>query len=261
MTMLDTFVKIQSRILSSSIRNEEYPTRLLWFSVLLLCDKNGVFHGTNDFLADMAKIKLEEVEEGMRVLTSPDANSGRPDEEGRRIIPIGGHDYKVTNYEYYRDLRRDEEKREKARIRKAKHDAQKAELGEEIPVGIEIEWKVPEDLLGKSDDARPRFETFWELYGKKVGRKKCETRFLALSIKKQIAAIEALPRHKQLWAAQERGTKYVPNPQTWLNQEKWDDEITDEMLKPHKEYKPAQQYKGRNEYDRDGDGRKAKLDF
>ena len=59
----------------------------------------------------------------LELFQAPDADSGCEEEEGRRIVSLGGNDFQVVSYAYYRDLRRAEEKKEKTRKRVAKHRA------------------------------------------------------------------------------------------------------------------------------------------
>lgn len=68
------------------------------------------------------------------------------------------------------------------------------------------------------------FDQFWAAYPKKVGRKPCETKWkskkldaLANRILKDISLRKQRDRQ---WIA-----GYVPNPLTYLNQERWEDEL------------------------------------
>lgn len=65
------------------------------------------------------------------------------------------------------------------------------------------------------------FDVFWEHYPKKVGKGAARTSFakVRVPIETLIAAIEQQKRSDQ-W---KRG--YVPNPATWLNQGRWEDQL------------------------------------
>ena len=64
------------------------------------------------------------------------------------------------------------------------------------------------------------FELFWNSYPKKIGKKKVEEKFL--QNKYPIDDIlKALEIHKQ--SDQWQNPQYIPNPETYLNQEKWND--------------------------------------
>lgn len=69
------------------------------------------------------------------------------------------------------------------------------------------------------------FAIFWMIYPKKVGKgyaQKCYKKALnKVSLEKIILAIE-----KQRKSVEWKDKKFIPNPSTWLNQERWDDELT-----------------------------------
>lgn len=78
----------------------------------------------------------------------------------------------------------------------------------------------------KSDQTRPadRFDEFWDTYGNKVGRKKCETAYRA-ALKKRGVTEELLIASAAayvLWCRQ--SDTFLKNPLTWLHGEHWRDE-------------------------------------
>ena len=82
------------------------------------------------------------------------------------------------------------------------------------------------DLLQqpKSVSYSNQFEAFWKLYPKKTGKKFAYTCYQKARMSNDILlpAVKEQIRSKQ-W---QRG--YVPNPSTWLNQGRWDDEVMEE---------------------------------
>jgi len=66
------------------------------------------------------------------------------------------------------------------------------------------------------------FELFWKAYPKKVGKKKVQDKFDAnnFPIDLIIKNIE-LQKKSDQWQNQQ----YIPNPETYLNQERWTDEV------------------------------------
>lgn len=72
------------------------------------------------------------------------------------------------------------------------------------------------------------FERWWDAYAKKVGRKPCQAKWKRLKWKQlgispEFLINDTLSRHE--WDDQwQRG--YQPNPLTYLNQQRWTDEIT-----------------------------------
>lgn len=72
------------------------------------------------------------------------------------------------------------------------------------------------------------FENFWRLYDKKVGKPNCEKKWNALSKSDRRAAIEYIP----LYIAAQPDKQFRKNPQTFLNQKSWNDEIINRTYKP-----------------------------
>jgi len=67
------------------------------------------------------------------------------------------------------------------------------------------------------------FDLFWDMYGNKTGKKKCVTKFSKLSeadITKILNAVPVYIRHCR------EKDKFIKNPETWLNGEHWNDEIS-----------------------------------
>lgn len=71
------------------------------------------------------------------------------------------------------------------------------------------------------------FEGFWDRYPKRVGRKKVEELYkrIVTSKEKEQALMEGLEKYIGKWTAEKTDVKYIPNPATWLNQERWEDEV------------------------------------
>ena len=52
------------------------------------------------------------------------------------------------------------------------------------------------------------------------------TAWFKLTDKQKVAAMTALPNHIQYWKQKETDSEFIPFPATWLNQGRWQDEIT-----------------------------------
>ncbi len=83
--------------------------------LIILADKEGVVDMTPDALARRTTIPLEIIEKGIDALELPDPDSRSPDEEGRRIVRLSDDrswGWRIVNYDHYRKLRSEEERRE-----------------------------------------------------------------------------------------------------------------------------------------------------
>lgn len=71
-----------------------------------------------------------------------------------------------------------------------------------------------------------RFAEFWSAYPKKVGKASCLKAWKKLKPTAELHKhiMEALESQKGSEQWQREGGRYIPNPLTWLNQGRWDDE-------------------------------------
>ena len=69
------------------------------------------------------------------------------------------------------------------------------------------------------------FETFWNLYPRKVSKKMAEKAWLRLNALEKDLALEAIQQHVQYWSLKETESEFIPHASTWLNQGRWEDEL------------------------------------
>ena len=72
-----------------------------------------------------------------------------------------------------------------------------------------------------------RFEIFYKEYPRKVKKKETLNWFIKNKPSEELFnnIMEKLKKYKNLWEKKEK--KYIPHPTSWLNQERWEDEIDD----------------------------------
>lgn len=80
--------------------------------------------------------------------------------------------------------------------------------------------------LIKSKLSKQNFETFWLEYPKKVGKKIALNSWMKIDQDNFDAIMTALKAYKKTDQWKKDGGQYIPNPSTWLNQERWNDELT-----------------------------------
>lgn len=81
---------------------------------------------------------------------------------------------------------------------------------------------------GKTPDAQERrFAEFWAAYPKKVGKKAAQTAWNRLkpdaALFESIMQAVSVAKTSEQWVRE--GGRYIPNPSTWINQGRWDDEL------------------------------------
>lgn len=88
-----------------------------------------------------------------------------------------------------------------------------SEMGQPIPYIKPVNKPVSKHI--------DRFDEFWDLYAKKTGRPKCESKFKKLKDEEIEKIFLALPAY--VVSTPEK--KYRKDPMTWLNGQHWNDEI------------------------------------
>jgi len=83
--------------------------------LIVLANRHGEVDMTADAISRRTTIPLDIIEKGLMALSQPDPDSRTADEDGRRIVLIDPHrawGWRLVNYDKYRKIRNDEERRE-----------------------------------------------------------------------------------------------------------------------------------------------------
>lgn len=120
------YTKLFSSILDSSIWSEPDHVRLVWITMLAMCDRDGIVEASLPGLVRRAVLPQDKVEDALRVLGEPDLHDRSGVKDGRRIEAVQGG-WVIVNYEVYRRKQDAEERREKDAARKARARARNAD--------------------------------------------------------------------------------------------------------------------------------------
>jgi len=71
----------------------------------------------------------------------------------------------------------------------------------------------------------PMFDDFWAAWPKREAKKDARRAWDKLTAANKAAALAALPAHVARWRREGRARNHIPHPATWLNGERWDDEL------------------------------------
>ena len=152
------------------------------------------------------------------------------------------------------DLKKYEEKKEKyaENIRKRWNKEEKEKIqsntmeyngipSDSVYVNDNVNVNVNDNVLSKDNKLNNRdiniscakeeknesiFESFWKVYPRKIGKEKCRNWFKSHKPKEDLVQqmIEAVEQQKK--SKQWSDPQYIPHPYTWLNQGRWEDELT-----------------------------------
>ena len=87
---------------------------------LILADKNGVVDMTHESIARRTNRPIKLIRQTIAQLEGPDPKSRTPDAKGARIFRLDDHrdwGWGIVNYQYYRNLASQDQRREKTRLR------------------------------------------------------------------------------------------------------------------------------------------------
>lgn len=81
--------------------------------------------------------------------------------------------------------------------------------------------------LPKQTKCDERFDQFWHMYPRKIGKGAARKAFARINpddelLKRMITAVVKQSKTTD-WTKE--GGQYIPHPTTWLNQERWEDEV------------------------------------
>jgi hypothetical protein len=83
--------------------------------LIVLADKEGIVDMTLESISRETTIPLDIIRQGIIALEQPDPDSRTPDEDGRRIVRLSDNrswGWRLVNYKHYRDLKREEDRKE-----------------------------------------------------------------------------------------------------------------------------------------------------
>ena len=92
---------------------------------------------------------------------------------------------------------------------------------------IQSEYKSESE---SESNARGAFDVFWSAYPKKVGKEAARKAFAKVSVSVDVL-VNAVEQQKLSAQWQKDNGQFIPNPATWLNQGRWEDEVTPSVTK------------------------------
>lgn len=231
-----SYTKLATSVLTSTIWMESDHTRIVWFTLLALSDKNGEVQASIPGLANIARVPVDSCREAIALFLSPDPDSRTKDDDGRRIEAIQGGWF-LVNHSQYRNLSSDEDRKQKAAERQQRFrdkaarnaivtpDSTSREQRADTKADSFLTEKIIVEKRKKREGALecPEFIAFYKLYPHKKSKAHAERMWVANNCSNNSTRIlQALS--KQLPEILSREPRFRPHPGTWLNERRWEDE-------------------------------------
>jgi hypothetical protein len=111
------FVVIDAEILSSSVWSEAAHVKLVWLTLLILCDTEGYVGAAIPGIARAAGVALDQTREALSLFMRPDPDSRTQAHQGRRIEPAE-RGFRILNFREHLDRLSAERRKTRDRVRK-----------------------------------------------------------------------------------------------------------------------------------------------
>lgn len=254
--MSESYTKLMSSIVQSTVWSESLATKVVWITMLALADRKGYVGASIPGLAKTAGVTIEECEEALRRFHSPDPYSRTKEHEGRRVSTVE-RGWFILNYDRIRGMMDSETVKESKRLWWKKHrgrvaqetrteldttrteldttrtnstDSTQAEAEAEAVKTLTPTVSVPETVpvkIGRSRaEAMKGFDGFYATYPRKVGKVAAGRAWLKLcpdgELQAKMAAALDQQRESEQWKRD--GGAFIPHLSTWLNGRRWEDE-------------------------------------
>ena len=117
---LTIYAKLFDSIVHSTIWDEEMHVKVVWVTMLAIADPKGYVWASVPGLAHVARVSRDQCTDALARLVAPDPDSRTKEHEGRRLEAVDGGWF-VFNYEKYRRLRDEDERRANSRERSRRY--------------------------------------------------------------------------------------------------------------------------------------------
>lgn len=219
-------------IIPANVRYDKNLTanaKLLYGEITALSSKEGHCWATNNYFADLYGVSVKSIKNWIKALIDKGyincqliykKNSKEVEKRIIRIvteIPQVGK--KITPPQ--------EEKFTTPREEKFTDSITKTFSNTKINTNTKDLPPTPEKIEHEISLPEKRFNEFWQAYPKKVGKGLAEKLYKKIKPDKELqqTILQAVSAAKQSKQWNENNGQYIPNPATWLNQKRWEDEL------------------------------------
>lgn len=98
------------------------------------------------------------------------------------------------------------------------------EIEKELEIELESECESESDRLSGEGAQQRDFDLFWQAYPKKVGKNEARRAFAKVSQPVEML-VDAVKRQKDSEQWSRDNGRFIPNPATWLSQQRWEDQL------------------------------------
>ncbi len=214
----------ESVCVSDSIDTLSWFEEVLFYRLIVNCDDYGRFDGR----AAVIKSRLFPLKDSVTVKAVSDAINKLASAELVTLYVFEGKPYLyLPTWDKHQQVRARRSKYPEPSSDLISSDIICNQMISDVPV-IQSESESKNESESESKSAREdAFDTFWAAYPRKVGKGAARKAFAKLPADVFPLLVPAVEAQKQCAQWRKNGGEYIPNPATWLNQERWEDKLPD----------------------------------
>lgn len=214
----------ESICVSDSIDSLSWFEEVLFYRLIVNCDDYGRFDGR----AAVIKSRLFPLKDSVTVKAVSDAINKLASAELVTLYVFEGKPYLyLPTWDKHQQVRARRSKYPEPSSDLISSDIICNQMISDVPV-IQSKNESKNESESESRSAREEaFDVFWAAYPRKVGKGAARKAFAKLPAAVFPLLVPAVEAQKQCAQWRKNGGEYIPNPATWLNQERWDDKLPD----------------------------------
>lgn len=214
----------ESVCVSDSIDSLSWFEEVLFYRLIVNCDDYGRFDGR----AAVIKSRLFPLKDSVTVKAVSDAINKLASAELVTLYVFEGKPYLyLPTWDKHQQVRARRSKYPEPSSDLISSDIICNQMISDVPV-IQSENKSESENESEFKSAREEaFDVFWAAYPRKVGKGAARKAFAKLPAAVFPLLVPAVETQKQCAQWRKNGGEYIPNPATWLNQERWEDKLPD----------------------------------
>jgi hypothetical protein len=233
------YAKVFSSLWDGSMRGQS-DKQLVFIYLLAHADADGVAEIIQGKIADDTGLREDEVFAALSELMSPDPASRTDGSDGRRLEPLDarGWGWSIVNYQHYRGLRDDEERRRQNREAQSRHRSKppSADVSQDLLISAQGEAEGEGEVQPKDLSVltwKEEFETsFWPSLHPDRRQAKAEALIEWMKLKPRSQATldlvcDAMEVDVAGWNKEHTEPKYIPHARKWLKDRRYLDHAED----------------------------------
>lgn len=212
------------------ILRERHPQSWwIWYTLIemaLECDDNGLIYAAPDLPFTESELAKELGLTSKRML-----NSTLTTLKSLALVELESGYVRLLSYldrQFESDISKERTRKYRERLKEKDKPSPSPKQPCDVTVTPITEHNILKPpIVPQKGDGDNGFKSFWQAYPKKVGKKAAETAWRKAKGKPPLSQIiNAISKQAKSEQWRKDDGQFIPNPTTWINQGRWDDDLT-----------------------------------